>query len=191
MTDKETHLTYIKDVEPYINHKSWATSRKCLFKCVCWKERICRWYAYSSRKAISCWCIKINKTHWMTNTRLYGIRIDIKTRCYNKNRPDYKNYWWRGIKVCDKRVDSFETFYNDMWSSYKKWLSIERVDNNWDYCKENCKWITIQEQQMNKRTTLKYKWEAVKDICARLWLKYNVYRKKYKRGKDPVDLFWY
>ena len=78
----------------------------------------------------------------------------IKTRCYNKNCRSYQDYWARWITVCDEWKNSSKAFYDDMMDWYKKWLQIDRIDNNGNYCKENCRWVTAKENCRNRRNTL-------------------------------------
>lgn len=84
-------------------------------------------------------------------TRLYSIWRNMKSRCTNPNKPDYKYYGANGIRVCDE--------WND-YSNFKEWainngyqdgLTLDRRVGNENYCPENCRWITIQEQQNNKK----------------------------------------
>ena len=103
----------------------------------------------------SCWCGK--KTHWLSKTRFYKIYRWIIKRCNNKLSLGYKRYGWRWIK-CD--CITFEDFNNDMYVSYikhceeywEKQTSIDRINFDWNYCKENCKWATTEEQWNNKST---------------------------------------
>lgn len=93
-----------------------------------------------------------NKTHGMRWTRLYNTWTQIKQRCTNKNNERYEDYGGRGIKVCDKWMNSFDAFRE--WSlknGYKDNLSIDRIDVNGDYEPDNCKWSTDVDQQRNKR----------------------------------------
>lgn len=74
----------------------------------------------------------------------------MKSRCCNKNDPNFKNYGGRGIKVCDEWRQSFEKFIQDM-GEREDGTSIDRIDNNGNYEPNNCRWAKIKTQQRNKR----------------------------------------
>ena len=97
----------------------------------------------------------MKKTHGMSRTRIYKIWEAMKQRCYNQNEPSYKNYGGRGISVCQEWKSDFMSFYAwAMDNGYKEDLTIERIDNDGNYEPSNCKWITLQEQENNRRTTV-------------------------------------
>lgn len=69
-------------------------------------------------------------------------------RCKNQNNKDYKYYGGRGIK-CEWK--NFEDFWKDMESSYAEDLTIDRINNDGNYSKENCRWVASADQQKNRR----------------------------------------
>ena len=99
--------------------------------------------------------------HGLCGTPIYVKWYSIKARCYNKNNDSYKNYGARGITVCDKWLN-FEGFYDDMFPTYKQGLTIERMDNNGNYCWSNCKWIPNNEQSRNRHNVTLYEYEDKK-----------------------------
>jgi hypothetical protein len=154
------------------------------FKCICkcGNIKITRGSNLKNGSCKSCGCTRNNKlskigkskkTHGMSRTRFYKIWKGMRVRCYNKNAKEYRNYGGRGITIC-KEWNNFENFKRDMFVSYRYPLTIERIDNNGNYCKDNCKWITILEQSKNKRMKKLTK-EKVLKIREEL---------KYEMGKD-------
>ena len=88
--------------------------------------------------------------HGLSGTRIYLIWADMKARCINSNNPEYKNYGGRGITY-DPRWEYFINFYEEMNSSYSDTLTLDRINPNGNYCKDNCRWITKGAQGRNQR----------------------------------------
>lgn len=79
-------------------------------------------------------------------SKLYYIYAEMKQRCYNKNRRQYKWYGAKGIRVCDEWLNSYANF--EEWAlshGYVEGLSIDRIDSEKDYMPDNCRWITMNE----------------------------------------------
>lgn len=84
---------------------------------------------------------------------LYTSWCSMKQRCLNPNNLKYKRYGGRGIKICDEWLDILG-FYN--WAinnGWKEGFSIDRIDNNGNYCPENCRWVSMSENSRKKKTT--------------------------------------
>lgn len=94
---------------------------------------------------------KKNIKHGQHGTRLYRIWRGMRARCTYPSQAQYKNYGGKGIKVCPEWDNSFENFYK--WAishEYNDKLSIDRIDNEKDYCPENCRWATAAQQNSNR-----------------------------------------
>lgn len=128
---------------------------KC--RCICGTERYICGTKLRSNKTKSCGCKKISGTgrkskHGMYKTREYSIWRKMKNRCLSKKSDHYNNYGGRGITICNRWLE-FANFYEDMGSAPNNY-SLDRIDVNGNYCKENCKWSSQIEQKNNKRNTV-------------------------------------
>jgi hypothetical protein len=82
--------------------------------------------------------------------RIYHIWISMRERCNNPNATQYKDYGGRGIKIC-KEWDDVEVFCTDMGERPSLRHTLDRIDNDKGYSKENCRWATYEVQAQNKR----------------------------------------
>lgn len=157
--DKYNKLVILKEFK----NIEWVRYLEC--KCECWNIKDIRLFNIVSWLIKSCWCWKKlkwnnnpNYKHWECSTKIYSIFKSIEQRCYNKNNKAYKWYWWRWIK-CE--WSNFEDFKKDMFVTYKEWLQIDRIDNNSNYSRYNCRWVTSKQNNNNRRSNhlINFKWE--------------------------------
>ena len=98
---------------------------------------------------------KANSKHGMTKHPAYAVYRSMIDRCRLPTHQAWKNYGGRGISVCSRWQESFVNFWEDMGPSYQKGLTLERLDNELDYSPDNCQWVSMRDQTMNKRTSVR------------------------------------
>lgn len=103
--------------------------------------------------------------HGMSKTRLYRIWNNMKNRCTNNKKPDYKYYGGRGISFCKEWL-SFSCFYDWAISNgYNDTLTLDRINVNGNYCPENCRFVSGDVQSRNKRNNLYYNGVLICEIA--------------------------
>lgn len=150
---KFNRLTVISDAGK-VNHPDGSSHSLWLCECECGNKKVVYGASLTSGNTKSCGCLsrqrvlERNSTHKLSRTRTHRIWQAMLNRCRNSKMSQYKNYGGRGITV-DERWEKFENFLADMGEAPPN-TSIDRKDNNGNYCKENCRWATRHQQSRNK-----------------------------------------
>ncbi len=170
-----------------------------LCECICGKLFVTSRCNLIQKHTQSCGCYNIQRikeyftTHGKTESQTYFRWTDMKTRCLNKKSSHYKNYGGRGIKICDRWLNSFEYFLEDMGTVPEN-MTLERINNDKGYYKENCKWILKSHQPKNRRNNIYVIFNGEKIPAREFWIltgkkhTYNTYLKYIKEGRE-CELF--
>lgn len=130
-------------------------------------------------------------THGMKNTRPYRIWTQLKNRCDNKKNVSYKYYGAIGVKYC-KSWEKFENFWRDMKLEYADDLSIDRIDNRKGYSKNNCRWVKLDIQSLNKRRTIYVEHNGIKKplvvFSRELGIPYSTSLSRYYKGWSVEEI---
>jgi hypothetical protein len=186
---KEVNVDHVLPVvDPIEGFKDWDTFIKRLF---CSKENL----------QVLCSACHTKKSKEETNTRtvsksnrvLYpreeSSYRNMMSRCYNSNATGYEYYGGKGVKVCEEWKQSFNNFYQDMGIRPEN-TSLDRIDVNGDYSKENCRWASPIEQARNTTYNNYIDFDG-KTLCIEEWanivnMKANTILYRLRRGW-PVE----
>lgn len=145
----------------------------------------------------SCGCLledflKSNTTHGGAGTKLYYVWNAARSRCFNPKDKGYKNYGGRGVTMCDEWANDFGSFQQWAYQNgYEedKGLTIDRIDNNGNYCPENCRWVDQMTQCNNMRrnvyVTYMGKRQTLAQWARELNRQYESLRDSYYNGTFP------
>ena len=158
--DKYGRLTIIKEVDSRIYSNKVHRRFLCICECGIIKEIDLA--PLRRGLTISCGCHKkqvmkvvskkYSTTHGNYQHPLYSTYNGMKQRCYYKKSKGYEDYGGRGIKVCDRWLESFNNFLEDMGDKPVGY-TIDRINNDGNYESSNCRWASYEEQNNNRRTT--------------------------------------
>ncbi|KKM19299.1 hypothetical protein LCGC14_1657070 [marine sediment metagenome] len=144
-------------------------------------------------KSTSCGCVnkKIHTTHGFNKHPLHARWLSMMYRCENPKFPGYDRYGARGIKVCERWHD-IRNFIEDMNDTFRKYLQIERIDNDGDYTPNNCKWGTRSEQALNRHTCHKITFQgrtmSISEWSKETGIKYNCLSSRIlNQGMSPEE----
>lgn len=167
--------------------------KKLFWECLC-DCGATTWVESSNLKSgntKSCGCKRLEvdytshaTTHGMHNTRTYSIWRGMINRCRYASHKSYPAYGGRGIAVCDRWLN-FENFFADMGEA-PCGLTIERIDNDANYCPANCTWASRKTQQNNRKTTILIEYNGVptpiSELAERLDINYHTLYSRITRG---------
>lgn len=124
-----------------------------------------------------------------TRSSLIKIFNHMKERCYDETDRRYADWGGRGIRICQEWLNDREKFID--WAinnGYKTGLSIDRIDNDGDYCPENCRWVTLSENNQNRRScrfyTLNGKTQNLQQWCDEYNISRSMVNKRLAMGWD-------
>jgi len=156
---KYGHLTIVQEIDPYINNGKPHRMYEC--QCDCGNTSRVRMNALMSGRIKTCGC-ELTKRNWFINkddkrevvykydgntknNKTYSTYYSMKSRCYNPNAGNYQYYGALGITICDRWLESYENFLEDMGEK-PEGMSLDRIDVYGNYEPGNCRWATDKEQ---------------------------------------------
>ncbi len=186
--NRRWHFIKMKSYLKFVSFSHKKNSRKfSLYKCLlCGKEKVISDSKVNCLQIRSCGCL--TKKHGMCKTRFYKLWGKMITRCFNKNHKHYKHYGGRGISVC-KEWRNFINFKSDMYDLYLnhckdfgiKETTLDRIDVNKNYYKENCRWEDMLMQKRNRRNAILYNNKYLSQLSKEKNISYStlLYRLKH------------
>ena len=168
--------------------------------CDCGNTALVTAHCLRSGHTQSCGCYQkeragdSNRKHGRTKSRLHNEWLSMKARCYNKNNKRYNRYGERGIEVCQEWLDSFEAFRDwALANGYQDDLTLDRRDNDGSYNPDNCRWVTLKEQQNNRSTNYVVEYNGRKQTVTQwaeeLGMSYRCLYSRLRRGWDTERAF--
>jgi len=156
-----------------------------------WETNVYSVHSGAAKRCRSCASKHSNRTHGRSNDKEYKSWSGMFERCFNSNNQDYERYGRRGITICE-RWEYFENFIADL-GDCPEGLTLERTDNNGNYCPENCRWATQSDQARNTsdniyltdntgETKLLIEWAKIKGIA------YSVMYDRYYNGWSEHEI---
>ena len=169
-------------------------------RCDCGKETVVMTSNLTRGTTRSCGCLQRevvtnrNTTHGLThkNRVEYIAWVNIRNRCKDPKNRYYKDYGGRGIEICERWMH-FELFFEDVGPRPSLDHSLDRIDNEKGYFKENVRWATPFEQAANRRSTrfieLNGERKPIAAWCRDLRINYRAAVRRFNAGYTPEEAF--
>ena len=163
--------------------------------CDCGRELFVQGASLRTGRQQSCGCLKsetaatLHRKHGLTASPEARIWSTMKQRCMNPNNASFSEYGGRGIRVCDRWADSFESFLADMGPRPSPRHSIDRIKNDKGYEPANCRWATRSEQNSNTRRNV-FVFDGAETVTLTEWARRRGVHvmtawHRYQRGRLP------
>lgn len=158
-------------------------------RCDCGEIANATGHELASGDTQSCGCVRrelrgdMSRTHGLARSATYRSWQAMKERCGSSNHAKYPTYGGRGIRVCDRWLNSFENFYADMGGRPKD-MTVDRIDNDLGYEPTNCRWATAETQGNNRRTNVTWNGQSysIKQLAKKVGVPRTSLNKLLLRG---------
>jgi len=173
--------------------KSYGVKKQCVCRCDCGKlkEFLAPNIVSGHTKSCGCLSSRLRNMHGFSDSAEYRAWVAMKDRCHNKNNTHYSCYGGRGISVCEEWRLSFLSFIADLGERPSINHSIDRIDVNGNYEKNNCRWATREQQRDNKQKTKIYPFngelKTLAQHCKSVGISYHTAYKRVVRMGWEVE----
>jgi hypothetical protein len=152
LTGQKFGLLTVEKLDRIDKYAMW----RCV--CDCGKTTETRTSSLKNGHTKSCGCLALlsgkesyHYKHGKSHLDYHKVWVSMKLRCLNRNHHAFSSYGGRGITVCDRWLDSYDSFIRDMGPRPSHKHSIDRIDVNGNYEPSNCRWATATDQVRNRR----------------------------------------
>lgn len=187
--DRYGRFTVVREVDRVGIHRAF----EC--RCDCGTLKVVQLRALRGGNTSSCGCYAreraVSRGHGGRGTLEYSTWRSMRERCRNPSHSAYGRYGGRGISVCERWMDSFEAFLEDMGPRPSAEHSIDRINNDGNYEPGNCRWATIDEQARNRSNTIRLTFRGetllLVEWCERMGVNADMVRSRVERGWSAED----
>ena len=156
-------------VDPEVGFTTWDECIERMFTEIEGAQALCH-SCHSTKTKEETGVRTAARGYYKTHPDEYPGYVAMKGRCTNPKKSDYNYYGGRGIKVCDSWMESFDNFIKDM-GQRPEGHTLDRIDPDGNYEKDNCRWATFEEQMNNTRRTVKIEFEG-QEMSLSQWGRY-------------------